>query len=117
MEKSVGRTLRADDHRAALAKEKLMRDQRRLKAIMQRIKQSRKPDLHDQLHLTTAQYDVDLKNGYTHQLNGLTPSISHTHAHTPASLAVSMCLCLLFLFLSLSLSLSLSPSLSLSQSQ
>jgi hypothetical protein len=29
------------------------------------------PDLHDQLHLVTAQYHVDLSKDLTHQLNGI----------------------------------------------
>jgi len=73
MGKDVNLELEAESHRAALAKEKLLSDQRRLKAIMQRIRVSSKPrDLHDKLHLVQAQYAVDLKNGYTHQLNGMT---------------------------------------------
>ena len=73
MGKDVDLELEAESHRAALAKEKLLSDQRRLKAIMQRIRVSSKPrDLHDKLHLVQAQYAVDLKNGYTHQLNGMT---------------------------------------------
>ena len=70
--RAVNLDLHAESHRAALAKEKLLRDQRRLKAIMHRLKVSGKPrDLHDKLRLVAAQYNVDLKNGYTHQLNGL----------------------------------------------
>ena len=70
----VGDSLRAEDRRAALAKKKLMRDQQRLRAIMQRIKASRRGvgprDLHAALKLISAHYDVDLPNGYTRQLNG-----------------------------------------------
>lgn len=70
----VGDSLRAESRRAALAKKKLMRDQQRLKDIMRHITASREVagprDLHRALNLVSAQYDVDLPNGYTRQLNG-----------------------------------------------
>lgn len=70
----VGDSLRAESRRAALAKKKLMRDQQRLKDIMRHIRASRggagPRDLHRALNLVSAQYDVDLPNGYTRQLNG-----------------------------------------------
>ena len=44
------------------------------KAVMSRIKATRNQsgprDLHGQLKLVSAQYSVDLPNGYTRQLNG-----------------------------------------------
>ena len=86
MGKDVNLELEAESHRAALAKEKLLSDQRRLKAIMQRIRVSSKPrDLHGKLHLVQAQYAVDLKNGYTHQLNGITLGL-HANASRPPPL-------------------------------
>ena len=74
IEQKVGQSIKKEDRRAVLAQKKLMRDQQRLKAVIARIKATRNGagprDLHGPLKLISAQYSVDLRNGYTQQLNG-----------------------------------------------
>jgi len=86
IEQKVGHSLKEEDRRAVLAQKKLMRDQERLKAVMSRIKATRNQagprDLHGPLKLVSAQYSVDLPNGYTRQLNGEYRSEYWTRAYS-----------------------------------